>query len=84
MSLFKRKRPRIALQYEEQFIPENYSEPGVKTGAKFDRHLATNKDLKDIFKATKELDMGDIEKWLDCHMSQFDDSTFVVNTDSGA
>ena len=84
MNLFKRKKPRVTLQYEEQFIPENYSEQGVESGAKFERHLATNRDLKAIFKATKELDVNGIEQWLDAHMEQFDDSTFIVNTDEGA
>ena len=84
MSLFKRKKPWVTLQYEEQFIPENYSEQGVETGAKFERHLATNNDLKTIFKATKYLDVNGIEEWLDAHMEQFDDSTFIVNTDEGA
>lgn len=84
MSLFKRKKPWVTLQYEEQFIPENYSEQGVETGAKFERHLATNQDLKTIFKATKYLDVNGIEEWLDTHMEQFDDSTFIVNTDEGA
>ena len=32
MSLFKRKKPWVTLQYEEQFIPENYSETGVESG----------------------------------------------------
>jgi lipopolysaccharide/colanic/teichoic acid biosynthesis glycosyltransferase len=84
MNLFKRKKPRVTLQYEEQFIPENYSEQGVETGAKFERHLATNHDLKTIFRATKYMDVNGIEEWLDAHMEQFDDSTFIVNTDEGA
>ena len=84
MRLFKRKGPWVSLRYEEQFIPENYSEKGVERGAKFERHLATNQDLKTIFKATKSLDPKGIEDWLDEHMNQFEDTTFVVNTDSGA
>ena len=84
MKFLKRKRPWVPLQYDEQFIPENYSEPGVKTGAKLEKHLVVNRDLQRIFKATKELDMNSIEKWLDAHMEEFDDSTFIVNTDKGA
>lgn len=84
MSLFKRKKPWVTLQHEEQFIPENYSEQGVESGAKFERNLATNHDLKTIFKATQYLDVNGIEKWLDAHMEKFDDSTFIVNTDEGA
>ena len=83
MSLFKRKKPWVSLRYEEEIIPENFSERGVKTGAKFERHLVTNPDLQAIFRATKELDMNGIEQWLDSHMEQFEDSTFIVNTDDG-
>ena len=61
MRLFKRKGPWVSLRYEEQFIPENYSEKGVERGAKFERHLATNQDLKTIFKATQSLDPKGIE-----------------------
>ncbi len=83
MSLFKRNRPWVRLQYDEQFIPENFSERGVETGAKFERHLATNHDLKFIFKATKGMDVKETEQWLDSHMQHFDDTTFIVNTDEG-
>lgn len=83
MSIFKRKKPLVSLRFEEQFIPENFSEKGVETGAKFEKHLATNHDLKVIFEATRELDVNAIDKWLDDHMEQFDDSTFIVNTDDG-
>ena len=34
MSLFKRKKPWVDLQHEEEFIPKDYSERGVETGAK--------------------------------------------------
>ena len=83
MSLFKRRKPWVTLQYDEQFIPENFSEQGVETGAKFERHLATNHDLKAIFKATKGMDVKETEQWLASHMQQFDDTTFIVNTDDG-
>ncbi len=83
MKLFKRSKPWVTLQYEEQFIPENYSEQGVETGAKFERHMVLNHDLKTIFKATKHLDINGIETWLDSHMEQLDDSTFIVYTDKG-
>lgn len=84
MIVFRRRKPIVSLRYEEQFIPENYTEQGVETGAKFERHLATNHDLRTIFRATKKLDENGIEQWLDDHMEQFNDSTFVVNTDEGA
>ena len=68
MSLFKRRKPWVTLQYDEQFIPENFSEQGVETGAKFERHLATNHDLKVIFKATKGMDVKETEQWLASHI----------------
>ena len=83
MKLFKRKKPLVSLRYDEQFIPENYSEQGVESGAKLEQHLTANRDLKTIFDATKDLNMKETRAWLDRHMSEFDESTFVVDTDSG-
>ena len=80
----KRRNPWVTLRYEEDnFIPEDYSEQGVSSGAKFERHLVLNHDLETIFRATKHLDMNGIEAWLDSHMDQLDDSTFIVYTDRG-
>ena len=84
MKLFKRKKPLVSLRNEEEFIPENYSEQGVESGAKFEKHLATNHDLKVIFEATRDLDITGFEQWLDSHMEQFDDTTVIVNTDDGS
>ena len=39
MKLFKRHRPWVTLQNEEQFIPENYSETGVESGEAAERIL---------------------------------------------
>ena len=83
MSLFKRKKPWVELQYEEQFIPKNYSEAGVETGAKLEDELVGNVDLDRIFNATKNLATEDFLKWLDAHHEEFDSSTFIVNTDDG-
>ena len=84
MSLFKRRKPIVSLRFEEQFIPENYSERGVESGAKLEQHFTVNHDLKVIFDATRDLDQKGIDSWLNAHMDQLEDSTFVVNTDSGA
>lgn len=83
MSLFKRKKPWVQLQYEEQFIPKNYSESGVKTGAKLEEEIVGNVDLERIHSATKNLDVSGFLAWLDEHHDSFDDSTFIVNTDDG-
>lgn len=83
MSFFKRKKPWVQLQYEEQFIPKDYSESGVKTGAKLEEEIVGNVDLERIHNATKNLDVSGFLAWLDEHHDGFDDSTFIVNTDDG-
>ena len=83
MKLLKRRKPLVSLRYEEQFIPENYSETGVESGAKLEHHFTVNRDHKTIFDATREMTLNEIDDWLDNHMEQFEDSTFIVNTDSG-
>ena len=45
MILFWRKKPWVDLQHEEEFIPKNYSERGVDTGAKLEEQLVGNVDL---------------------------------------
>ena len=83
MTLFKRKRPWVDLQYEGDFIPKNYSEPGVDNGAKLEEELVGNVDLDRIHNATKNLGLQEILTWLDAHHEEFDSSTFIVNTDDG-
>ena len=83
MSIFKRKKPWVELQHEEQFIPKDYSEAGVENGAKWEDELVGNVDLDRIFNATKNLATEDFLKWLDAHQEEFDSSTFIVNTDDG-
>ena len=82
MSLFKRK-PWVELQHEEEYILKNYSEPGVENGAKLEEELVGNVDLERIHNATKDLSLEDILVWLDEHHEEFDESTFIVNTDDG-
>ena len=83
MIFLKRIKPWVTTRFEEQSIPENYSERGVETGAKIEQHFTVNPDLKTIFEATQEMGINEIDKWLDSHMYQFEDSTFIVNTDQG-
>lgn len=83
MSFFKRKKPWVQLQYEEEFVPTNYSEAGVKTGAKLEDEIVGNIDLERIHNATIKLDVSGFLAWLDEHHDSFDDSTFIVNTDDG-
>ena len=84
MKLFKRKKPWVDLQHEEDFIPANYSERGVKTGAKLDEYLVGNEDLKRIFSASNRYESpAEFIKWLDDNINTFDSSTYIVNTDDG-
>ena len=82
MSLFKRK-PWVELQHEEEFIPKNYSEVGVERGAKLEDELVGNQDLARIHARTKDMGLPEILAWLDKHHEEFDESTFIVNTDDG-
>ena len=82
MSLFKRK-PWVELQHEEEYIPKNYSEIGVENGAKLEEELVGNVDLERIHNATKKMALDEILAWLDEHHEEFDESTFIVNTDDG-
>ena len=83
MKLFRKNRPWVPLQFEEQFIPENYSETGVESGAKLKDHVTANRDLMTIFGATLDLGLNDFLAWLDKHSAELDPTTFVVNTDDG-
>lgn len=83
MSLFKRKKPWVEIQHEEEFIPKDYSERGVETGAKLEEQLVKNVDLQRIHTATKSLGLADFMDWLDAHQEEFDGSTYVIYTDDG-
>ena len=83
MILFWRKKPWVDLQHEEEFIPKNYSERGVDTGAKLEEQLVGNVDLERIHSRTKSMSLAEILAWLDKHGEEFDETTFIVNTDDG-
>lgn len=83
MSIFKRKKPWVTLQYEEQFIPKDYSEAGSAGGAKIENADVGNADLNRIFAATEDMDLVGILSWLDENGESFDRTTYIVNTDDG-
>ena len=58
MILFWRKKPWVDLQHEEEYIPKDYSERGVDTGAKLEEQLVGNVDLEKIFYATESMDLS--------------------------
>ena len=82
MSLFKRKKPWVDLQHEEEFV-QNWSERGVETGAKLEETLVAYQDLEWIHSRTKSMSLDEILAWLDKHHEEFDETTFIVNTDDG-
>ena len=83
MILFWRKKPWVELQKDEQSIPKDYSEIGVDSGAKLEEELVGNQDLERIHARTKDMGLQEILDWLDKHHEEFDESTFIVNTDDG-
>ena len=85
MSIFKRKKPIVTLQYEQQFVPENYSEYGEAHGAKFEDRPEDNEDLKWFFTVSREndFDAEGMIRWLEEHQDEFSPSTYLVNTDDG-
>lgn len=83
MSLFNPRKPWVELQHEEEFIPKNYSETGVDTGAKLEDELVAYRDLNWIHSRTKSMGLHGIMSWLDKHHDEFEDSTFIINTDDG-
>lgn len=83
MSLFNPRKPWVELQHEEEFIPKNYSETGVDTGAKLEDELVAYRDLEWIHSRTKRMGLKEIMAWLDKHHDEFEESTFIVNTDDG-
>ena len=82
MSIFHRKKPWIDLQHEEEFV-QNWSERGVETGAKLEESLVAYQDLARIHARTKSMGLNEILAWLDKHSEEFDETTFIVNTDDG-
>ena len=78
MSFLKRKKPWVEIQHEEPFIPKDYSEPGVETGAKLEEQLVGNVDLERIFYATKDMDLPKSMAWLEEHHEEFSENTFIV------
>ena len=82
MILFWRKKAWVDLQHEEEFV-QNWSERGVETGAKLEESLVAYEDLARIHARTKSMDLNEILAWLDKHSDEFEESTFIVNTDDG-
>ena len=83
MSLFKRRAPWVTLQHEEQFIPENYSEQGVDSGAKLEENLIAHPDIQRIHAVVQDMGVDQINAWLESHREELDERTFLVNTDDG-
>ena len=67
MSFFKRKKPWVDLQYDGEFLPKDYSERGVETGAKLEEQIVGNVDLEKIFYATEDMDLSASMSWFEEH-----------------
>ena len=83
MKLFNPHKPWVTLQHEEEFIPKNYSERGVATGAKLEESMVAHPDIQRIHAAARGKSVEEINKWIDNHREEFDSQTYVVNTDDG-
>ena len=83
MSLFKRTKPWVSLQDEEQYIPSDYTEVGVKTGAKLEDELIGNVDINRIHAAARSRDLTGINDWIREHREEMAPGTFILNTDDG-
>ena len=83
MKLFNRNKPWVTLQHDEQFIREHYSERGVETGAKLEEYLIGNEDLNLIHAVAANMNVAQINAWLDEHRHELHPQTFLVNTDDG-
>lgn len=83
MKLFNRNKPWVTLQHDEQYIREHYSERGVETGAKLEEYLIGNEDLNRIHAVAANLNVAQINAWLDEHRHELHPHTFLVNTDDG-
>jgi len=78
-----KRRPWVTLQDDSSYIPINYSERGVSTGAKLEEEIVGNQDLLRIHHASMHMAPESFSTWLEEHRKGFDGSTFIVNTDDG-
>ena len=83
MKLLHRRRPWVSLRHEDQYIPSDYSERGEKTGAKLEDNMVAHVDINRIHAASRGKSVKQINAWIEEHRSEFDERTYVVNTDDG-
>ena len=79
----RKKRPWVTLQYDEAYIPADYSEEGVDTGAKLEEQIVGNQDLQRIHWATMHMSRSDFSDWIQREAENFGPDTYIVNTDDG-
>ena len=79
----RKKRPWVTLLYDEMYIPADYSEKGVKTGAKLEEEIVGNQDLLQIHKASMNMTPDEFSTWLKERIGAYNDSTYIMNTDDG-
>ncbi len=64
-------------------IPDDYTEPGVELGAKIEEANVENRDILEIFAASRRMKSDEFCAWLKESSAAFDPSTVVVDTDDG-
>jgi lipopolysaccharide/colanic/teichoic acid biosynthesis glycosyltransferase len=79
----RKKRPWVSLQYDEPYIPADYSERGSETGAKLEDEIVGNQDLQQIHWASLHMTPEAFTAWLKERIGAFSENTYIVNTDDG-
>ena len=83
MRFLFRHEPWVRLQYEEQYIPKDYSEEGADRGAKLENQIAGNVDLQRVHNACQRMSPQEYSAWIDEQAPNFSPSTYVFDTDDG-
>ena len=77
------RRPFVALQYDPDIIPVNYSERGSRNGAKLEEEIVGYQDLLRVHWASQHMDRNAFTDWLEDNRKKFDSHTYIVDTDDG-
>ena len=76
-----RKKPWVRLQYDPDL--STYTEHGSDTGAKLDISSVENPDVLRVYEASKKLPRYELWPWLLAHAGELQESTVLLDTDSG-
>ncbi len=76
-----RKTPWVRLQYEPDL--KDYTEFGSENGAKLDISSVENPDVLRVYQASKSLPRNELWPWLLANAGSLQESTILLDTDSG-